>query len=78
MQTREILERNFKQELSTLLKKYDAELDVSVKMYDFGAAVEGISVYIPHSYDINGELIREETYFELTKWVDWESLNVNQ
>jgi hypothetical protein len=47
-------------------------------MYDFGAAVEGISVYIPHSYDINGELIREETYFELTKWVDWESLNVNQ
>jgi hypothetical protein len=77
MQTREILEKNFKQELSALLKKYDAELDVSVKMYEFGAAVEGISVFIPHSYDIDGEVIREGTYFELTKWVDWESLNAD-
>lgn len=74
MQTEEIVQKNFLEDFKALLKKYDAEFDVKVNMQPFGAAVEGIEVYIPLSYDIDGELIREETIITLTKWFDWESL----
>jgi hypothetical protein len=56
------------------LRKYNAELDVSVEMYEFGAAVNGITVYIPESYDNNGNITHEEVNIELTKWINWESL----
>jgi hypothetical protein len=74
MEVNEVIERSFKRDLKNLLKKYNAELDVSVEMYDFGAAVNGITVYIPESYDNNGNITHEAVNIELTKWVDWESL----
>jgi hypothetical protein len=74
MEKTEIIEKLFKQDLKKLLKRYSAELDVSVEMYDFGAAVNGITVYIPESYDNNGNITHEAVNIELTKWVDWESL----
>lgn len=74
MQTADIVRKNFKQDLKALLKKYDAEIDVDVEMSEWGAMVEGIRIDIPNSYDIDGELIREETSFRLTKWFNWETL----
>ena len=74
MEVDEIIERSFKRDLRNLLKKYNAELDVKVEMYEFGAMVEGITVYIPESYDNNGKVIYEEVNIELTKWINWESL----
>lgn len=74
MEVDEIIERSFKRDLRNLLKKYNAELDVKVEMYEFGAMVEGITVHIPESYDNNGKVIYEEVNIELTKWVNWESL----
>lgn len=74
MQTSEIVETNFKNELRALFKKYDAEIDVVVEMTEWGAMVDHIEIYIPSSYDIDGELIREESIISLTKWCDWESI----
>jgi hypothetical protein len=74
MEKTEIIEKLFKQDLKKLLKRYSAELDVSVEMCVFGAAVNGITVYIPESYDNNGNIAHEAVNIELTKWVDWESL----
>lgn len=74
MEVNEVIERSFKRDLRNLLRKYNAELDVKVEMYDFGAMVEGITVYIPESYDNTGNVISEEVNIELTKWVNWESL----
>jgi hypothetical protein len=74
MEKTEIIEKLFKQDLKKLLKRYSAELDVSVEMYEFGAMVNGITVYIPESYDNNGNITHEAVNIELTKWVDWESL----
>ena len=74
MKVNGVIERSFKQDLKTLLKRYSAELDVKVEMYDFGAAVEGITVHIPERYDDNGNVMYEEVNIELTKWVSWESL----
>lgn len=74
MEINEVIERSFKRDLKNLLRKYKAELDVSVEMYEFGAMVNGITVYIPAEYKSNGELISESVNIELTKWVDWESL----
>lgn len=74
MEVDEIIERSFKRDLRNLLKKYNAELDVKVEMYEFGAMVEGITVHIPESYDNNGKVIYEEVNIELTKWINWESL----
>ena len=74
MEVNEVIERSFKRDLRNLLKKYNAQLDVKVQMYDFGAMVEGIMVHIPESYDNKGNVLNEEVNIELTKWINWESL----
>lgn len=74
MQTSEILEKNFKRDLKQLLQKYSAEFDVAVEMYEFGAMVQGIQIYIPSSYDEDGELLVEQTTIQLTKWFDADNL----
>lgn len=74
MEVDEVIERSFKRDLKNLLRKYNAELDVRVEMYEFGAMVEGITVYIPSNYDNKGNVISEAVNIELTKWINWESL----
>lgn len=74
MEVNEVIERSFRRDLKNVLRKYNAELDVKVEMYDFGAMVEGITVHIPESYDNTGNVMHEEVNIELTKWVNWESL----
>ena len=69
MQTKDEVENNFKQELKTLLKKYNAEFDVLAEYGEFGAMITGIEVFIPELY-INNALAREQTIIELTKWFD--------
>jgi hypothetical protein len=73
MQTSEAVEHQFRFELRNLLKKYEAELDVVVNMREYGADVDCITVYIPHSY-VDGVVIREEASFDLSKWVSWETV----
>ena len=57
MEVDEIIERSFKRDLRNLLKKYNAELDVKVEMYEFGAMVEGITVHIPGTLEARSDLI---------------------
>lgn len=74
MLTEQLVKQNFLKDLKAVLQKYDAEFDVSVTMHEFGAMVDHIEIYIPTSYDIDGELIREETIITLSKWFDHECL----
>jgi len=73
MVTKEIISERFKHDLKILLSKYDAELDVSMEMTEFGVDVIGITIYIPEKFE-NDILVSEETSIQLTKWVDSESL----
>ena len=68
------VEKNFKAEFKSLLEKYSAEFDVLAKMSEWGAMIEGIEIYIPEKYDENGDLVREETKIELTKWFNADCL----
>lgn len=71
MESKEIVEQNFRKEFSELLKKYNAEFDVEVEMHDFGVNVSGISIYIPIKYNSHG-VVSEATTIQLTKWFDYE------
>jgi hypothetical protein len=73
MQSAEIVAKNFKDDLKSLLEKYNAEFDVIVEMREFGPFVEGIEIYIPTKYDGN-DIIAEGITINLTKWFDCNSI----
>ena len=61
-------EEKFRKDFSDLLRKYNAEFDVSVDMLEFGPDIVGISVYIPDM--VTEEGYQEGVTIQFTKWFD--------
>lgn len=71
MKTKETIEKEFREELQNLLKKYNAELSAEDHWRGYAECGEDVrmTVDIPGVYDENGDYISEWTQIDLGRWI---------
>ncbi len=65
MKSKEQLEKDFRKDLALLLKKHNAEMDITDDRKPYGMHSAIVTINIPNTWDDKGETISENCEFNI-------------